>query len=41
MIKAQIVPATQEHIEAMIPQVRQADVDEFTAANGWSPRRAA
>lgn len=39
MIKAQIVPATAEHIEAIIPLVRQADIDEFLAANGWSPRR--
>lgn len=29
MIKAQIVPATQEHIDAMLPHVRQADVDKF------------
>ena len=39
MIKAQIVPATAAHIEAMLPHVRQADVDEFLATNGWSPRR--
>ena len=39
MIKAQIVPATAEHIEAIIPLVRQADIDEFLATNGWSPRR--
>lgn len=39
MIKAQIVPATRGHIEAMLPHVRQADVDEFLATNGWSPRR--
>lgn len=39
MIKAQIVPATAEHIESMLPHVRQADVDEFLATNGWSPRR--
>ncbi|EAW2320551.1 hypothetical protein E5C59_19605 [Salmonella enterica subsp. enterica] len=39
MIKAQIVPATGEHIEAIIPLVRQADIDEFLEINGWSPRR--
>ena len=39
MIKAQIVPATQQHIESMLPHVRQADVDEFLATNGWTPRR--
>ena len=39
MVNAQIVPATAEHIEAMLPHVRQADVDEFLATNGWSPRR--
>ncbi|HGW4611439.1 TPA: hypothetical protein ACNIE9_002769 [Enterobacter chengduensis] len=39
MIKAQIVPATADHIEAMLPHVRQADVEEFLATNGWSPRR--
>ncbi|HFK5750983.1 TPA: hypothetical protein ACG0LX_000114 [Enterobacter ludwigii] len=39
MIRAQIVPATAEHIEAMLPHVRQADVEEFLATNGWSPRR--
>ncbi len=36
MIKAQIVPATAAHIEAMLPHVRQADIDEFLATNGWS-----
>ena len=39
MIDAQIVPATQAHIEEIIPRVRQADIDEFLATNGWSPRR--
>lgn len=39
MITAQIVPATAEHIEAMLPYVRQADVNEFLATNGWGPRR--
>jgi hypothetical protein len=39
MINAQIVPATLEHIEAIIPNIRQADIDEFLATNGWSPRR--
>ncbi|MEH4965229.1 hypothetical protein PO428_21830 [Escherichia coli] len=39
MIKAQIVPATAELIEAMLPNVRQVDVDEFMATNGWTPRR--
>lgn len=39
MINAQIVTATQEHIEEMLPRVRQADIDEFHAANGWDARR--
>lgn len=39
MINAQIVPATAEHIEAMLPNVRQADIEEFRATNGWPPRR--
>lgn len=39
MIKVQVVPATQEHIEQMLPHVRQADLDEFAAINGWDARR--
>ncbi len=39
MIDAQIVPATAAHIEEILARVRQADVEEFLATNGWSPRR--
>ncbi|HFL4765783.1 TPA: hypothetical protein ACG33R_001417 [Escherichia coli] len=39
MINAQIVPATSAHIEEILARVRQADVEEFLATNGWSPRR--
>ena len=39
MIDAQIVPATASHIEEMLPNVRQADIDEFLAASGWDARR--
>lgn len=39
MINAQIVPATAAHIEEILPRVRQADIDEFLATNGWSPKR--
>jgi hypothetical protein len=39
MIDAQIVPATAAHIEEILPRVRQADIEEFLATNGWSPRR--
>lgn len=39
MINVQIMPATQEHIEQMLPDVRQADTDEFMAINGWGARR--
>ena len=39
MIDAQIVPATAAHIEEILARVRQADVEEFLATNGWGPRR--
>lgn len=39
MINAQIVPATAAHIEEMLPHVRQVDIDEFQATNGWDARR--
>ena len=39
MIDAQIIPATQAHIEQILPKVREADKAEFLAANGWSARR--
>lgn len=39
MIDARIVPATQKHIEQILPNVRQADLDEFAATNGWNARR--
>ncbi|WP_271311450.1 hypothetical protein [Yersinia intermedia] len=37
MRQVQIVPATQEHAAALLPRVRQADVDEFYAAALMSP----
>ncbi len=39
MINVQVVQATQAHIEQMIPNVRQADIAEFKAINGWDARR--
>lgn len=39
MPHVQIVPATQDHIEEMLPSVRSADLQEFLAINGWDARR--
>ena len=39
MVNVQIVPVTQELIEDMLPNVREADRLEFLAINGWSARR--
>ena len=39
MINAQVLPATQQHIEEILPFVRKADIDEFAAINGWDARR--
>lgn len=39
MIDIQILPATQAHIEEMLPFVRDADIQEFVAINGWDARR--
>lgn len=39
MIDVQIVPATAAHIAQIIPRVRHADIEEFSAMNGWSPER--
>ena len=39
MIDAKILPCTRQHIEEMLPRVRQADTDEFLATNGWSAQR--
>lgn len=39
MLNVQILPATQEHIEEILPNVRQADLQEFMAINGWDARR--
>lgn len=39
MIRAEIVPATAAHIEKILPRVRQADIMEFEAFNGWDARR--
>ncbi len=33
----QIVPATLEHAQALVPHVRQADIDEFYAVNLSTP----
>ena len=37
MRKVEIVPVTDEHIAAMLPNIRQADRDEFAAAAGMLP----
>ncbi|WP_334469123.1 hypothetical protein [Arsenophonus sp. PmNCSU2021_1] len=34
----QIIKATKEHIERLLPHVRQADIDEFYAISMMSPR---
>lgn len=39
MVKIDVIPATVDHIEELIPLVRKADLDEFSAINGWSARR--
>ena len=39
MLDVHIVPATQEHIEDILPNVRAADTREFMAINGWDSRR--
>ncbi|CAK8741770.1 hypothetical protein SODG_005088 [Sodalis praecaptivus] len=39
MIHAQIVPTNAAHIEEILPHVRQADIEEFQATNGWEARR--
>lgn len=39
MVKIEVVPATADHIEELIPAVRKADQDEFAAINGWDARR--
>ncbi|ECB3807380.1 hypothetical protein EW367_22445 [Salmonella enterica subsp. enterica serovar Fufu] len=39
MLNVEIVPATQQHIELIIPRVRQRDIDEFQASNGWTARQ--
>ncbi|WP_145548552.1 hypothetical protein [Yersinia massiliensis] len=37
MRHVQIIPATQEHADLLLPKVRQADIDEFYAAALMSP----
>ncbi|EEC0293660.1 hypothetical protein YV76_001002 [Salmonella enterica subsp. enterica] len=39
MLDVRIVPATQAHIDEIIPNVRQSDIDEFYAAYGWTARQ--
>lgn len=39
MMLVEIVPATQQHIDQLIPHVRQCDIDEFQASNGWTARQ--
>lgn len=39
MINVQVIQATQEHIEELLPNVRQADLQEFQAICGWDARR--
>ena len=37
MVKTCIELATIEHVQALLPDVRQADIDEFIAASGQTP----
>lgn len=37
MVKTYIELATSEHVKAILPSVRQADIDEFIAASGQTP----
>ena len=37
MRNVEIVQATMEHAEDMLPRVRQADIEEFYATAKWSP----
>ncbi|TNV22124.1 hypothetical protein FH968_04415 [Buttiauxella sp. B2] len=37
MVKTFIETATTEHVQAILPSVRQADIDEFIAASGQTP----
>lgn len=39
MINVQVIPATQDHIEELLPNVRYADLQEFKAICGWDARR--
>lgn len=39
MLNVEIMPATQAHIEEILPNVREADLQEFMAINGWDARR--
>lgn len=39
MAKVEIVPAEIEHIQALLPHVRQADIDEFHAASLSTPEQ--
>ncbi|EQB0487505.1 hypothetical protein ACYAO4_004021 [Cronobacter turicensis] len=38
MLDVRVVPAEQRHIEEMLPNVRQADINEFLAISGQTPR---
>ncbi|WP_037556064.1 hypothetical protein, partial [Staphylococcus hominis] len=37
MRKVEVVEATLEHVAALLPHVRQGDVDEFEAMSGKTP----
>lgn len=37
MARVEVVRATMEHVEALLPHVRQADIDEFYAASLRTP----
>lgn len=39
MVDTRIEIATVEHMEAMLPNIRQADIDEFIAASGQTPEQ--
>lgn len=40
MLKAEVVPAHVDHIDAIVSDVRQADIDELEASSGSTPEQA-
>lgn len=41
MIDVRIIPATEEHLQMILPDVRQADIDELYAVSLMNYRRCA